>query len=500
MNILQTFLPSYLTFSDGAKFALIAKSIYLGHGYTTNFSFWGDNLFATGGIPYLLPNIIYLFYKLFGVNDFAVVMFSFTFYLLLIFSVYLLGTKLFDKTVGFLSALIIAFNMNFIDYATSGASETLFAFEIVIAMYFLSFKKLWVNAIGFVVLGAMYFSRPQAFIFMAGLFLYWLIVKLGIKKALLTFSLFGVIGFLFDKFIIYPLSFKYPLTPIFARGIQSILSYSSSAAISDGLRGAASSTLTVADIVKKVFYNLYNFYKLLPEIGNPYIWGLFFISIFVIGKNKIQSSFKYASLFMIGVTFLITALTIPFYRYLHPVMPLVTILAVSTLVEFVNVKFSKKVAILISTCLVLLMSVGQTVGALSLDVRFKNRLVNISKPPIYVLMANELRNNTSESGVVLTNLDTWGSWYGDRKTVWFPLEPYMVLNSKNNFDYIYLTSYKMEDDNYKMSDTWKKIFNDPKNQTILGEYVFKSEIQFNASENYERQDGRAVLLVKKKLK
>lgn len=477
---------SYLTFSDGAKFALIARNLLEGKGYMTDFSFWGNPLFVTGGIPILLPYIMSFFMKVFGTTDFAVIMFSFTFYILLIVSVFLLARKLYSSFVGFLSSIAVASNINFLDYATSGASETLFAFEIVISMYLLSFKKLWINFIGFIALIAMYFTKPQAFMFIAGILLYWLILRLGTKKGLLTFLGFGLLGVLVDKFILYPLSFKYPVTPIFFRGIQAILTYSSASAVSDELRGNIGSTLTLLDVVKKTFYNLYNFYKAVPQILNPYLFALFLIGLF-----KKQSPFKISVIFITAITVLVTALTIPFYRYIHPIIPLVYIVAVATLADFLK---NKKYLILVIT----IFAVGQTLGVLFLDSRFENKLHNLNKPPIYVLMSDKLEEVTNKDNLVLTNLDTWGSWYGNRKTVWFPLTPDYLSTFESGIDVIYLTSYKMDDDNYYMGKEWREIFNNPRDQKILLNYKFFGEYEFKANDSYENENGKSVLLVKEK--
>lgn len=489
----------YLSFSDGVKFAIISRNIVAGIGFTTDFSFWGTSLFGTGGISPGVPYLMSLFMKLFGINDQAVIIFSFFFYLALILFTFLLGRKLFSNLVGLLAAIALAANLNFIDYATSGASETLFTSQIVLALYFLSFKKPWLNLLGFLVLGLMYFTRPQAFIFIGGIFLFWLIYRLGLKKGGLIFLGFGLIGLLFDKYIIYPLSFKYPLTPIFMRGLQSVLTYSNSNAVSDSLRGGSISSLTTSDIFKKVFYNLYNFYKALPVIASPYMWGLFIIGLFTKTKDNLQNSFKHGTIFIVMVTFLVTSLTIPFYRYLHPVVPLVYILACATLVSIANKLINKKYVIICCLVLISIFTIGQTVGYFLLDSRFEAKRINPNKPPVYAVLSYKLKEVTSSDEVILTNLDTWGSWYGERKTVWFPLTPKMLLESKNNFDVIYLTSYKIDDENYYMGEEWRIMFNNPKNQKILTNYKFVSEYNFSASENREKQDAHAVLLRKKSI-
>lgn len=494
---------NYLRFSDGAKFAIIARNLVLGKGFTTDFSFWGSTFFGTSGISVLVPQIMKLFMNLFGINDLAVITFSFTFYLLLALVVFLLGRKIFNPLVGLLSALVVLFNLNFIDYATSGAAEPLFAFEIVLATYFLILRKKWATLLSFLVMGFMYFSRPQAFIFIIGLIFLWLILKFNFKKALIYFLGLGIVGFFFDKSILYPLSFKIPVTSIFVRGIQSILTYSSFNAVSDGLRGGSISSLTILDVVKKVFYNLYNFYKALPEIANPYLWGLFFIGLFSWGKDKLQNNFKTSVIFMTLVTFLVTALTIPFYRYLHPVIPFIYIIAVATLVEILSKLINKKYVKIVSYILVFIFCIGQTLGVMFLDSRFKVKTVNKDKPPVYAVLSYKLKEITSPSDVILTNLDTWGSWYGERKTVWYPLKPEMLKNSKTDevlFDAIYLTSYLMDDENYYMGSEWRQIFENPSNiedPLIRENFELKGIYTVNADDTYERQDASAVLLIKK---
>ena len=116
---------------------------------------------------------------------------------------------------------------------------------------------------------------------------------------------------------------------------------------------------------------------------------------------------------------------------------------------------------------------------------------------IYVLMSQKMNEQTNTSSNVLTNLDTWGSWYGKRHTVWFPVDPEAIKTRSEAVNVIYLTSYRMDDENYYMGEKWREIFNNPENQKILPEYKFVAKYTFNKSDNYENEDGRAVLLIKK---
>lgn len=509
----QNYDRSFLTFSDGAKFADVARNLVSGSGYGASFSFFGDNvfrvsrnqLFPAGGIPQLMPRMIAITFSLLGTSDFSVILTSIFHFVLLVLATYLLGTKLFGKLAGFLAGLAVASNINFLDYATSGASEPLFSFLAVIGAYLVLLKKRWANAIAIIVLALLYFARPQAFIFIAGLVFLFLIVNVGFKKAVITSFLLAVGAYLFDKLVLYPLSFRYPVYPIFIRGKQALFSYSSSVATSDALRGAVAEKLSAFQIASKVFYNLYNFYKLLPQIASPYMWALFVIGLFKWGKDKIENSLKIATIFMVVATFLVTALTIPFFRYLHPVIPLVYLFATATLVWIVEKMVKKRLVAIVSTLLIVFFVVGQTLGVIFLDSRFKAARTNRGKPPVYVKLSHILRDNTETKDIVITNLDTWGSWYGERKTVWFPLKPDQLKLGEEDkivFDAVFLTSYLIDDENYYMGDEWRQIFynsENPENEYIRNNYTLEGVYEVPAEETYEKQAARAVLLTRKKV-
>ncbi len=467
------FIPEqlFLNFSDSAKYADIARNILDGYGKVSNFNFWGtDNSIW---IQPVMPYSIAAFFKIFGINDYAVIATSFFYFLLSLVFVFLLAQKIYkDRLVSFLSTLAVGFNYNLINYGTSGASESPFVFEILAATYFVSLKKWWGNAMGIVFAVLLYFTRPQAIIYILGLVLYYFLNNFKLKSALI-----------YSSFVIGLTSVVYLV--LSKQGMFAITQTVTNAAVSDALRGG-SFDASLLSIVKKVFYNLYNFYKAIPEIINPYLFALF-----VIGFFKKNNNFINASTFMAKLTFLITALTIPFYRYLHPVVPLIYIGAVATLVDIFK---ENKYRSYISSFLVLFFAVGQTLGVIFLDSRFEKNIVNTNKSPIYVLQSRILKDVSGKDDVILTNLDTWGSWYGERKTIWFPLSSEMIKGQEYKIKYIYLTSYKMDDENYYMGKEWREIFNNPKGQNILPKYKFVNEYEFKSEDNYERENGRSILL------
>lgn len=199
----------FLTFSDGAKFADIARNLVNGNGYSSNFSFFstgifkvlGNNLFSASGTPVAMSYAISIFFRIFGASDLSVIFTSVFFFALLVLATYLLGQRLFGKLVGALSAIAVVANKDFLNYATSGASEPLFTFLAVISLYLILLKKWWTNILFFTSLALLYLTRPQGIIFIGILLLAWLLINFKVKKALAIFSLAIVGIFIFDRFI-----------------------------------------------------------------------------------------------------------------------------------------------------------------------------------------------------------------------------------------------------------------------------------------------------------
>lgn len=474
-------IPSFLIFSDSGKYADIARNIVISGKFFTLFNFWNaNNILAIK--PFTSYSITF-FFRIFGINDFAVVAASFFYFILTLIFLFLLTSKIYkNKFTSVLSMLVVGFNYNILNYAISGSSESPFIFELLTGTYFLSLKKWWGNIMGFMFMVLMYFTRPQAVIYILGLIIYYFLINYSWKKGILysfiTFVLASILYLFFNK-----------------QGVIAITQNLPGIAVSNSLRGNIVE-FNLIILVKKVFYNLYNFYKALPAIASPYMWGLFFIGIFTWGKDKLQNSFKISVIFMTLVTFLVTALTIPFYRYLHPVIPLVYIIAVATLYEIISKLVNKKYVKIICFVLIFIFCIGQTLGVIFLDSRFKAKLVNKDKPPIYAVMSYKLKEITDPDKVIVTNLDTWGSWYGERKTIWFPLEPSMIIPVEDKIDAIYLTSYLIDDENYYMGENWRKIFENPKDQRILENYKYVGTYEFMAEDNYQKQNGKAVLLIR----
>ncbi len=520
----------YLSFSDAAKNADIARNLYQGKGYGAKFIFFGFSnmnyfklpLFPAWWVPPTMPYAILLAFRVLGIFDWAVITISGFFYILLVLMTYLLGKKLYSSQVGYLASAAVASNASLLNYAVSGASEVLFTFESLTAAFLLILRKKWATNLSFLFFVLMYFTRPQAFIFILTYILLWLFLNFKKQKVILYFIAIVFLGFVADLVISKYLAGNFFLYGVTGRAAHAVTEVGLGFSSSDVLRGSHPFSLSLVQLFKKVFYNLYNFYRLLPQIMSPYLWALFVIGLFKWGKDKLENSLKIATIFMVVLTFLATALTIPLFRYLHPIVPLVYLFAVATLVWIVRqifnfkilnskqfqifkFKLTKKLFVtLVSVLLVFFFAVGQTLGVIFLDSRYKAKTVNKGKPPVYVQLSYILKENTEQDDVIVTNLDTWGSWYGERRTVWYPLKPEQLnlKEDQNPFDAIFLTNYLMDDENYYMGPEWRLIFENPQDPNkwdrfVAENYEFAGEFRVPPDETYERQEGKAILLVRK---
>ena len=153
---------------------------------------------------------------------------------------------------------------------------------------------------------------------------------------------------------------------------------------------------------------------------------------------------------------------------------------------------------MVSSLLIFIFVVGQNLGVIFLDSRFKAKTINKGKPPVYVALSRILKENTNPDDIIVTNLDTWGSWYGERKTIWYPLTP-ELLDGQASIDAIYLTSYLVDDENYFMGPAWRQAYLNPdkiEDSFIAENYKFAGEFELHTEDTYERQGARAILLVR----
>lgn len=493
----------FLRFSDGAKFADIARNMHYGRGYVSSFNFFNTSVVSQDpqrfydayNVPKLFPYTLYISFSLFGINDISAISVSVVYYLLSVLLSYCIALKLHSKTAGLISASIIAFNINLLDYATSVASETAIVFLFLFAIYLIIQKKSITTAIAFTLLPLIYISRPQSIIYITALLVMYLLGKFTIKKTALIIIFIVALFIALDQLILTKLLATNGYVSYLNRGINAISAHQLTSSPSLALQGIETKNTSFFEIPKKLFYNSYNFYRRIPDIFSPYVFIFFIIGIFVKYKDRfITNTFIVATLALVA-SLISASLTIPFFRYIHPMIPLIYICGTICLLTLTkNISYQKIIVLLILS----IFAIGPTLGVLIIDSRFKSERVNSGKPPVYVLLSRELQKRTKESDVILTNLDTWGSWYGNRKTIWLPYDAGVLEDIEEpKYTVIYLTDYMADDDNYALGPEWKITLNStPETVAVIDGFTKTTEIFIDKSSNYENIDARAVLLIK----
>ena len=514
--------PSYLTFSDAAKFADIARNYVSGQGFGSSFSPWSlkalelERIWPVSWGSPLQPLLLSIAFKFLGVKDWVVILTSGSFYLAGAVGLYFLGKKVFSDLVGIFASLAFIFDPVMLDYATSGASESFFIFELILAALLIVVNKKVSLFFGFLVLLLSYFTRPSAAIYIFGFVLFFIFLRFREKSQIIKAGGLVILGWLLIEVVLIKLSghlfFYSPLMRFFV----GITSFSPSAAATASLRGGGTNLVVgFKPLLSKLLYNLYNFYKLLPNILSPYLASFFFLSLFRWEKEREKRAFRLVVLLMVAMTFIASAAFLPIYRYLHPVIPFIYLLAIemlvwtaSQLITSFKLPMVRKVkrgtfVFLVSFSLIFVFIIGQTTGKIFLDSRYQKAHTNQDKPPVYVQLSWLLKENTKYDDLVITNLDTWGSWYGERRTIWFPLEPRHLIpreGEETKIDAIYLTSYKMDDESYYLGEEWRKIFSQPEalEDSFIGQnFELAGEFEIAPEETYEREGGRAILLIRK---
>jgi len=507
--------PPYLTFSDAAKFADAAFQMIQGNGFTAKFGFFHPNfVFSPESSQPIAPGFgilnaisIFIFFKILGVNDFAVIFSSGFFFILTSFLIYFLAKKLFNQKIAFFSALSFIFTQPLLNYASIGASEPLFVFLFLLSCFLFIQKGTYSVYASGIVGSLLFLTRPQAPIYFVGLTLLVFLCaqKNKIRRLLVWTGVFILI--IVSLFILSKLTGQKLIHLELAPSL-----FSERATVSQNItiRGKpnvfySSLLSSFKPLATKAFYNLYNFYKLLPSLASFSLITLYFLSLIRWDRKKEANALHFAGFFILLVSFFVSAITIPFMRYIHPVVPLVIIFSVEMLFWILDRIFKdRKKVLVVCTLFILFFVIGQTLGSLFLDSRYLRNHVNWGKPPAYVKLAQILRENTKENEIVLSNLDTWGTWYGKRKTIWFPSEPEQLVPPQNKrlaIDAIYLTSYKMDDEASFMGDGWRKILNFPEqleDDFISRNFNLVKKFEISENETYEGEKLTAVLLTRNK--
>lgn len=499
------YTPQEIAFSDGAHYAVIARQFFQTKNWSDLYSFFGpavfynlqtDNTFTASVLP-LTPFTIWISFSLFGVSDFTAILPGILFFAATscLIAFYLQRRK--GYSIAFLGALIFSFSTHFLDYATSAATETLFTFLLVIAFILVSSKSIKYRLLSIPVILLTLFARPHAPFYLPAFFGVFFL-SLNSKHKKLTLIIFAALFVASIPFWSL-LSARVPYLNLLG---QSQILFANSplmpanTALRSGAQAFAFSLLAnIKVLAAKIFYNSYNLVKLIPRFLPPYLIPFFALS-FVI-KNSQKRLLMFVAVGGI-INLLAVSASVPSFRYLHPLFPFIIILGIDA---FAHVTSKMQLPKLSTISVALLLFILLPLSSLILDARFQANTHNVGQPSAAKVLGSKLKDITPPGTVIITNLDVWGSWFGNRTTIWFPLTPTLISDASaraaNPVDYIYITNYRADDENMFVGPGWRELLNDPPQiiDPFLKQYYrIKTRLTVEPADNYDNLPLTAVLL------
>lgn len=481
---IRLMIPFFLSFSDSAKYAEAAKNLVSGQGWIIHHSFFDPKLASNLSFPAHFPPLtswyLSLVFRILPPTDSTVAFAGYFLLLIISILIYFIAKKLHSGLAGFLSVLFFLGNLFFYEYAANSASEITLSLEIVLTvflyLYLPRFKWLSLAPVAL-----MFLTRPQAAVFVVSLVVFfWAFSRRKLQN-------FLVIGLLFIFSLIF--SSRYPGSAFSPYNYLGSIHMASDLSPGGYLRGAVFVPISTANLITKSFYNLYNFFKAPERLVNPILIPIFLYGLLFVTKQKYLHRFYYFTVQSVLLFIVAASLTLPNARYIHPVLPLFFVGAAIALIEMSKKLHFPKLFILAVLFFVLL----PTVGHFTLDARFRRRQFNTNLPPVYKVISDIMAQNIPQGKLIITNLDTWASWYHGLTTMWFPLNPDMLAASPP--EYIVLTNYLANDADFALGP-WKQILDQPdnsENQFIKNNYFLLDSFTIQPSQSYENLEIKGVI-------
>lgn len=495
-------ISPFLTFSDTAKFVDLARNFVTSGQWGLHHSFFNKDItltFNSGDlfVANFYPTVSLMFsfiFKYFPINDLTVIVTGLILYVFSSLLIYRLANKIFSKTIAILSVILFLAQYQLYNYVLNTTTEVIFIFlSLLFINLILSGKK--GSAIALLVLPLLFITRQQAIIFLAS----------GVPFVIYSSrSRLSKNSFRNLVFVLAITACSYLIWSVQNQNLKLSL-FSSFGAINiptdipQGafLRGLDYPILNSKQVLTKLIYNLYNFAKFPDRIISPVLILLFIYALFLV-KTSRQRQYLLFVLVNLFLFTLAASLTLPIARYIHPLLPYLVIGSAYALVCSLNQIRHGRVYLFIVICLILIRPMGQ----LLLDTRFESKTLNTSKPPAYYVISRVFSDNISKNKLIITNLDSWAAWYFGLTTMWFPVNPDMLIppeGKRSQIDYIAITNYNENDGDFTLGE-WRDVVYHPDkitNQYLLDNYKVLKTFSIDKSLVRENKEVRGTILVRK---
>lgn len=149
LRLISIFIFADLRNPQKWEFGILAKNMYLGIGYYFNIFY--DDMHPLLPSAFMPPGLAYLFliiYKIFGLDTFSsnlvIMLLNSVFAAISVAVIYLIAEFIYDKTVAFISALVVAVNPIFI-FSTINYNSIII-YQLLLGLIFLHFLKAFYNS------------------------------------------------------------------------------------------------------------------------------------------------------------------------------------------------------------------------------------------------------------------------------------------------------------------------------------------------------------------
>lgn len=441
--------------------------------------------------PPLYPLLIALSYKIFGVSEYATVLVSGFFFILTTPIVFLIAKKIYNEKVAIASSIWYIFTPALLNYAVSGTTEPLFTFLLILAFYLL-LTNVNTYFVG-IIIGLSSLVKFQGLLLL--LLFSLTIFAIQKKTRTKTISLF-VVGFLtiivLKKIFLPPLATDYQTitNSQFWKTVayESIIPRDSLARSLEPISFGVI-LVNLGHVLTKIVNNSHKFFQSI-FVDFPATAIVMYVLALYKTSVKDKGVFGLRLFTILGIVFfaLFHIVTIFDFRYLHPFLPLVLIVATEALVHFLRQNKVKR----IGTKYILVLSffvVFPLTTAKGWVTGIQRSLLYPRKPNIYQLLGKIVETNTKETDIIASDELTRITWYGNRKTILLPFTVKELGIIDKNFipiDVLVFFSRPFKSD---LEEEWENHINSRRD---IDKYHFEKEVNISADGNYYEIPGKVI--------
>jgi len=450
---------------DSFDYAQIARHIYRGEGFVTDFIRPANLLFNGNPLsrqpdlsnPPLWSFTLGSFFRLIEPSDRAVALGSGLFYLLSIPLFYLLAKSMFNRRIAFLALVFYITNPVLLRFSISGLPQALLTFLFLLLVYILRIideKSLPKTILLGLLMGLMYLTQYSAVLLLVPITGY---ICFTFKKGQrLRHTLIFLVSFLLVIFPWLLRNIKITANPFFS------LAWHKPAALwfLSGNVLYRSMELSLFDIafrwttwIKVALFGIRGYYSQLLSLGNTFLIPFFFVAILYRFSDKGLQRFRYTFYVMLFLPMLILSTGNPGVRGLVHFLPLVIIIATAFFIYVLDRTIKSNIVKKVLIGLFVLVNVFPLL--LTFVQRSPSRN-SYNKENLY-----QLQKMAGEDETVVSDIPWAVAWYTERPSLWLPwdLKQYWKIdNTREHIKLAYLTPALLNYGRAENTGVWRRIY------------------------------------------